>query len=294
MLGTVTALAAAAWAVGIGVVTQRQDRLIFGMPRVRRTAPTGPHAGHVTQPVTLDVQAGIQLHGWLTLPPDPHLPPTHLVVWFGGRDEDVGWVSALATWLGPQWAVCTFHYRGRCGSTGRPSEAGCVQDALAIVAWAAERTGVPVARSVLIGRSLGTGVAMQVAARQPVAGLVLLSPPASLRRLLLRNPLLWPALPLLRHPFDSLAVAHRVRCPSLVLLAEEDRRVPHAHSRRLVAALQRAVPGAPADHCRVVTIAGTDHRTLARHAQGLAAMAGFAVGLAGHALPAERLHRTAR
>lgn len=266
-----------AWAGALAVLMRRQARVIFGSPRALRSAPAGAHAVHGAQPVTLDVADDVRLQGWLTTSPQP---PSGLVVWLGGRNEDVGWTPAIASWLGPDWAVCAFNYRGCAGSTGRPGEADSVRDALAIAAWAVARTGVPHDHVILIGRSLGSAVAVQAAARRPVAGLVLLSPPASVRRIMRRNPLLWPALPWLRHPFDSLAAAARVRCPSLVLLAERDRRVPHGESLALARALRDAAAVAPALEHQVRTLPGTTHRTLARSAGSLAAMAAFAHGLA--------------
>jgi pimeloyl-ACP methyl ester carboxylesterase len=277
LIAAVCLFVVVAWASALVVLMRRQARVIFGSPRALRSAPAGAHAVHGAQPVALAVADGVRLQGWLTTSPQP---ASGLVVWLGGRNEDVGWTPAIASWLGPDWAVCAFNYRGCAGSTGAPGEADSVRDALAIAAWGVARTGVPHDRVILIGRSLGSAVAVQVAARRPVAGLVLLSPPASVRRIMRRNPLLWPALPWLRHPFDSLAAAAEVRCPSLVLLAERDRRVPHGESQALARALRGAMPAAPAMDCLVRTMSGTTHRTLARSAGSLAAMAAFAHGLA--------------
>jgi pimeloyl-ACP methyl ester carboxylesterase len=127
----------------------------------------------------------------------------------------------------------------------------------------------------LVGRSLGSGIVVQLAAQQTVAGLVLLSPPASIRALVARNPLLLPAIPWLRSPFESLDHAPRVRSPSLVLLAERDRRVPHSESLKLVAALREAAGGASRP-CELLAVPGTTHRSLARDATTLAAIAAFA------------------
>jgi len=273
MLLTLATATVSAWALGLAVVARSQAQWIFGSPRARRSAPSGPHACQSTRSVSLVVAEGVRLEGWLTTPPTP---ATRLAIWFGGRNEDVGWIPAIGSWLGPDWAVCSFNYRGRVGSTGEPGEAACVDDALRIVAWACAEVGVPVERVALFGRSLGSGIAIQAAAQLPVAALLLLAPPASLRRLAMRHPVLLPALPWLAHPFDSMAVAHRVRCPSLILLAQRDRRVPHSESQRLARALRRPAAGQASNPCEVVTIGGTDHRSLARHARTLDAMARYA------------------
>lgn len=266
-------LVAGAWGIGLAAATRAQARLIFGAPRTRRSAPPGPHAGHRTSEVRLSTVDGMSLQGWLTLPAQS---PEWLAVWFGGRNEDVGWAPAIASWLGPSWAVCAFNYRGCAGSSGSPGEAACVQDAMAILQWATAATGVPADKVLLLGRSLGSCIAVQGAARTHVAGLVLLSPPASLRRLMVRNPLLLPATPWLKHRFDSLAAAPRVRAPSLVLLAERDGRVPLGDSRLLARALHASTHASTARLNRVATIPGTDHRSLPRHRVTLAAISEFA------------------
>ncbi len=264
-------VAAAAWAGGLVAVTRLQDRLIFGRPRAIRWAPSGPHQGHSTRAVSLSTADGETLQGWFTA---PAAPASGLVVWFAGRNENPAWVPRLATWLGPRWALCAFSYRGGAGSTGRPSEQVCMEDAQAILHWGSAQTSLPASRMLLVGRSLGSGVAVQLAAQQPVAGLVLLSPPASIRALAIRNPLLLPAVPWLRSPFDSLAHAHQVRSPSLVLLAERDRRVPHSESLKLVAAL-REPTSCTSRSCEVFTVLGTTHRSLARDATTLETIAAF-------------------
>lgn len=269
-------VAAAAWAGSLVAVTRLQDRLIFGRPRAVRWAPSGPHQEHSTRAVGLPTADGQTLRGWFTAPP---APASSLVIWFAGRNENPAWVPKLATWLGPTWALCAFNYRGRAGSSGQPSEQACMEDARAILRWASAQTSLPASRMLLVGRSLGSGVAVQLAAQQPVAGLVLLSPPASIRALALRNPLLLPAVPWLRSPFDSLAHAHQVRSPCLVLLAEHDRRVPRSESLKLVAAL-REPTSCTSRSCEVLTVPGTTHRSLARDATTLASIAGFASRLA--------------
>ena len=95
--------------------------------------------------------------------------------------------------------------------------------------------------------------------------MVLIAPPKSIRALVRASPLLAPLSPVLRSPLDSLAAARALRCPVLMLLAETDRRVPHTHSLDLAAALRQA--GAAVD---VQTVAGTNHRNLARQPAAMA------------------------
>ncbi|CAM3937367.1 alpha/beta hydrolase family protein [Roseateles saccharophilus] len=252
--------AALAWGTVLGLVACFQDKLLFGRTwRIRRTDPGPAAARRVARAVMLERHGGVLLQGWLTI--DAQAAPRRLLLWFGGRNEHVAWTRDLGGWLPDDFALVAFNYRSLGGSGGWPSEAACVADAEAIADWACTHFGLEPDALHLAGRSLGSGIAMQLAARLPggPAGLVLITPPKSIRALLRASPLLAPLAPLLRSPLDSLAAARALCCPVLMLLAERDRRVPHAHSRALADALRRA--GAAVE---LQTLAGTSHRSLAR------------------------------
>lgn len=255
--------AAAALAAAIVLL---QGKLLFGRTWViRRTDPGPAAAQRRSEAVWLERPGGVKLQGWLTVPTDA-AAPRRLLLWLGGRNENVAWTPDLAGWLPDDCALLAFNYRSLGASGGWPSEAACVADAEAAAAWGLARFNLPPTALHLAGRSLGTGVAMQLAARlaaagRPVASVALITPLKSLRAVLRRNPLIAPLTPWLRSPLDSIAAARAVRGGGavLVLLAERDRQVPHAHSHALVHALRRA--GAAVT---VQQLAGTDHRSLAR------------------------------
>ena len=220
-----------------------QGKLLFGRTSILRRAPAGPAAQRRTaEPVALQRPRGVRLEGWLSL--TDGAAPRRVLLWFGGRNEHVGWTPDLGGWLPDDCALLAFNYRSLGGSGGWPSERACVADALAIADWARERFGAS-APLHLAGRSIGSGVTMQLAARlakqdRPAGSLMLFTPPQSLRAVLARSWWLLPLLPLLRSPLDSLSAAAGLRCPVLMLLAESDRQVPHAHSMALAAALREA------------------------------------------------------
>jgi pimeloyl-ACP methyl ester carboxylesterase len=169
------------WAGLVAAATLGQSRLIFGMPTVVRRAPLGPSAGaHEVIELSLTMPDGVVLRGWLARPRNGG--GSRVAVYFGGRNEHVAWTPDLASWLGPDWALCAFSYRGRGGSTGRASESACVDDAVAQIRWAAQHAlPVPVDNVALVGRSLGGAIAVlaahRVSGEQRVAQQVLLSPP---------------------------------------------------------------------------------------------------------------------
>src|SRR5687768_14271842 len=115
-------------------------------------------------------------------------------------------------------------YRGYGSSGGAPSERHLVADALLWHDYATRNLG---ARSVAVfGRSLGSGVAVQLAAARAVAGIVLVAPYDSLTSVARHY---YPYLPvswMLRHRFDSLAHAPSLTAPLLCLVAERDEVIP--------------------------------------------------------------------
>jgi fermentation-respiration switch protein FrsA (DUF1100 family) len=140
------------------------------------------------------------------------------------------------------WGVLLVQWRGYGGNPGSPSEAGLMEDARAGLR-ALQDAGVPAARIVPWGESLGTAPAIRLAAEQPeaIGALILESPFTSLLALgRLHYPLL-PAGLLLRDRYDSLAQMPQVRVPVLVLQGARDTLVPPAMGRALAEAAQAPV-----------------------------------------------------
>lgn len=259
MLHSALGLGLGAWALGLGVAAVAQRRLIFKPPTHVRELPPGPHAGHYgIETLALHVAPGAVLQGWRSTPLQG--PARGTLLYFGGRGENVAWAPHMASYLG-HWSVMAFNYRGFGASTGQASEAAVLQDAHRIFdAWVPPHEPV-----VLMGRSLGTAVALRLASQvapQRLAcqaapqRLVLVSPFLSLVHLARARPLIAPAARLLRHRLDSTLHAPRVSCPTLVLMAQGDRQVPEAHSLQLARRL-----GGPVT---LVRVAGQQHRTLPR------------------------------
>ena len=208
-----------------------QERLLF-YPPPALPRPVPP-AGWKLEEVRLERGDGVVLAGVLLLPPAAHPP---LVIYFGGNAEEATGGTPDVERVYGERAVLTVNYRGYGASGGRPGEAALVADAIATYDWAARRADIDAARIALHGRSLGSGVAVQVAAARPVRCVVLTTPFDSARDVAAG---MYPWLPvglLMRHPFDSLARAPQVKVPALMLVGEGDTLIPPAHSRRLAAA----------------------------------------------------------
>lgn len=209
-----------------------QERLMF-MPH-RAFAPASPPTGWRLEDVRVAARDGTRLAGVLVKPAgEARLP---LVIYYGGNAEEVtAYAAAVAEGYGPR-AVLLVNYRGYGESQGSPGEKALVADAREIFDWAAARPDVDPARIALHGRSLGSGVAVQVAAASNARCVILTSPFASALQVARA---VYPWLPvawLMRHPFDSMAHASTVRVPALFVMGEADDLIPVEHSEQLAAA----------------------------------------------------------
>ena len=223
-----------------------QERLIF-FPQPLTADPLKANTGAAIEEVSLVTAERVKLHGWLV-----HAAATRtaapILIYFGGNAEEVSWLAASAgRYAG--WSLLLLNYRGYGASEGKPGEAALFADALQIYDYAAGRARG--GRVAVMGRSLGSGVAVYLAAQRPVAAVILVSPYDSVESV---AKTIYPYLPIglmLKHRFDSIARAPGIRAPLLCLVASDDRVIPRPHSERLYAAWSgprqwREI--APADH----------------------------------------------
>jgi pimeloyl-ACP methyl ester carboxylesterase len=151
------------------------------------------------------------------------------VLYFGGNGEDVSRDMPDMEDAFPHRAIYLLHYPGYGGSSGSPSQQGIFADALALY----DRVHAGHPNIVVIGRSLGSGVAVWIASQRPVARLVLITPYDSLVDPAVQQ---YPFLPvrwLLRDKFESWKYAPRVTAPTRMIVAEDDEIIPRSSSERL-------------------------------------------------------------
>lgn len=222
------ALIAIASYLGIAILLWLlQEKLLFH-PSPVMAPPRAPPLWSV-EAVEIVTRDATKLSGVLVKPPGP---PAPLIVYFGGNAEEVtGWAPGAASY-GPR-ALLLVNYRGYGRSEGKPSEKALVADAIETFDWAARRADVDATRIALMGRSLGTGVAVQVAAKRPAKAMVLVSPYDSVAEVAAAAYPWLPARWMLRHPFDSTAHAAAIRLPALIVTGSEDTLIRPAHSKRL-------------------------------------------------------------
>ncbi len=246
----------------LATLTLFQQRLVFN-PTAATGAQRAAADTHELASVALPLADGGCLRGWL-LRPRRHQAPFPAIVYYGGRTEEVSWLKAAASWF-PSHAVLALNYRGYGESDGTPSEKSLLQDGLAQFDWLRLQSGVDLHNIVLIGRSLGSGVACYVAAHRSAARVVLITPYDSLLALARRRFRFAPMSIILRHRFDSVGYAKKANQPVLALLAEEDDIVPADHSYRLLLAWK--------GEATLTQIPGTDHLNIPEQPQTLATIA---------------------
>lgn len=210
---------------------------------------TGPHTIGVPEATGVPFERvpfwtadGLELEGWLF---DGGDDPTTVLFMHGTNynssdmwaTEDIAQLfGGFVKGLGCRFFV--FDYRGYGANKDNPTERGTYVDAAAALGALHQRSEIDPLRIVLYGFSLGTGVAVELALREPCSGLVLRAPYTSMRDMLTeRVPRLAPLLTLMpwlpRTRYDSAAKIPHLPVPLLVMHGDADETVPYQMGQRL-------------------------------------------------------------
>jgi hypothetical protein len=224
---SIAALTVAAYLAGAVALYVFQRALLYPAPQTTRTDPAAagfPEA----QEIVLDTKDGEKVIIW-------HVPPKQgkpVVLFFHGNGEVLAWrVPRFRAITADGTGLVALSFRGYGGSSGRPTEIGLLNDGAAAYAFAAAH--YPPERIVPWGYSLGTGVAVAIAASQPVGKLILEAPYTSIVDV--AAPLFWymPVRWLMRDSFRSDERIVGVKVPLLIMHGEKDTVVPERLGRRL-------------------------------------------------------------
>jgi len=223
-----------------------------------------PEQKEALHDVRFNTEDGVRLHGWWA----PREGASRTVLWFHGnagnlshRYEDFMMLHRLGC------QVLIVDYRGYGRSDGSPSEKGLYRDGFAAYRFLVERKDVPEDELILLGRSLGAGVATKVAAERTIRKLILVSPFTNVPDMV---PYVLP-VPGLRHvvssSYDSLSRIRDVKVPLLVLHGTEDAVVPFDLGRKLFESANDPksfveLPGA--GHNNIGIVAGDRYRSALR------------------------------
>lgn len=222
-------LAAVGYLGGLVVLFVAQRSMLFPIPPAARAAPVDAGFPEAQEHV-LTTADGENVIVW-------HVPskPGHAVILYfpGNGDFLAGRVSRFKAMTSDGTGLVALSYRGYAGSSGQPSEHGLLQDAAAAYVFTSARYEAE--RIVVWGFSLGTGVAVALAAEHPVGKLILEAPytatvdvAASMLRMV-------PVSLLMRDQFHSDQRIARVSAPLLIMHGERDPAIPIGFGERLFA-----------------------------------------------------------
>jgi pimeloyl-ACP methyl ester carboxylesterase len=240
----VVTLIAVTYAASVGMVRFLEQRQLYA-PDVDRTlvAPR-EQLGLPVERVELMTRDSITLVGWV-IPGERTQSVDDSPIWLlicKGNQGNIAAPARLQHYAALRQLglnILAFDYRGYGESNGKPTEAGLYLDADAAYRYLRETRGIPASRIILFGHSLGSAVAIDLAVRVPVAGLIVEGAFTSVvdraQELYSWAPVRW--LPVSR--FASLDKVDRIRAPKLFLHATADGTIPIAHGRHLY---ERAVP----------------------------------------------------
>jgi len=244
------AVAAVAYGAALAVVAVFQRRLIYFPSRGYPLTPAALRLPFEAAVVT--ASDGVRLAGWWVPGSRKDAP---VILYFHGNAATLSaLVELAAAFRSAGFAFAAVDYRGYGESGGTPTEGGLYRDAEAAWAWVTGR-GVPPARIIVYGQSLGAAPAAWLAARTACGGLVLEGAFPSLHASArLHYPALWLPPFVLLDRYPTAVHAARVSCPVLVLHGELDRIAPPSFGRKVFDAAREPK--------RFVTVSGADHNSI--------------------------------
>jgi fermentation-respiration switch protein FrsA (DUF1100 family) len=222
-------LAALGYLGGLVVLFFAQRTFIFPIPQTVRTTPEAAGLPEAEEHF-LTTADGENVIVW-------HVPakPGHAVVIYfhGNGDFLAGLAGRFRDIAADGTGVVALSYRGYAGSSGRPSEQGLLLDAAAAYAFTSARYAAD--QIVVWGFSLGSGVAVALAAEQPVGRLILEAPYTSILDVAAAHFPLVPVRWLVRDQFRSDQRIARVTVPLLIMHGERDATIPISFGEQLFA-----------------------------------------------------------
>ncbi|MBB4263184.1 hypothetical protein GGD64_007250 [Bradyrhizobium sp. CIR3A] len=222
-------LLATVYLAGLLVLYARQREMLFPIPTAKRTPPEAADCPEAEEHV-LTTSDGEKIIVWHV----PARPGRPVILYFPGNGDFLaGRVSRFKAMTADGTGLVALSYRGYAGSSGAPSEEGLLHDAAAAYAFTTARYTAE--RIVAWGFSLGTGVAVALAAEQRVGKLVLEAPYTSTADIASSSFWFVPVRLLMRDPFPSDQRITRVTVPLLVMHGTNDLVISIVFGERLFA-----------------------------------------------------------
>lgn len=229
ILGT----AIGAWLCFGALIYGFQDTLLFsprGLSEARRLRILEQYS-HIEE-ITISTENDVVLHGWLIYATTSK--PAPLILVFAGQGGEASRYLELSQKI-PQCSWAFINYRGYGLSEGQPTEGALFQDAEVIFDYFTRHAAVDHERIFAFGGSLGTGVAVYLAAQRPLAGVILFSPYDKIGGGVAQD--LIPLLPtrlLITNSFHVVPYASHAQAPALAIIGENDKVICPERSYQLM------------------------------------------------------------
>lgn len=241
--------------------------------------------GFEPQDVWLTASDGVRVHGWFLASDSAGVT---LLYFHGNGGNITDRIEKLALLQEMGADIFIVDYRGYGRSEGSPGERGLYRDADAAFNYLTKERSIPASSIVVYGASLGGAVAVDIASRKPVGGVILESTFTSARAMALKTLPIIPPVLYLRTRFDSIGKIGRINAPLLMIHGSDDTTVPISMGRQVFAAAhqpKRFVEIPRAGHNDISWIAPEEY---------LRAIGGFLEELAGEMRDASMSTRESR
>lgn len=225
-------IAAVAYCLVLLVLLFLENMLVYPAPRYPEGDWQATWLEH--EDISFNSADGTMLHGWYV----EHPRPKAVILYCHGNGTHVAYIAEFLAEMRDEFQVSifAFDYRGYGRSEGKPAEKGILEDADAAQEWLAKRAGIETKDVVLMGRSLGGGIALHLAAENGARGVILQNTFTSLHDAAASNYPWVPVRLLMRNRYDSLSRISRYSGPLFISHGTADRIIPFAHGQKLFAA----------------------------------------------------------
>lgn len=222
-----------------------QDSKIFNISEIPSNPPV---ILKNVKKISLEVDDGVVLDGVYKKSNQKDVPT---IIYFGGNSDDARRFLLHVKKLN-DFNIVTFNYRGYLQSGGKPSEISLFNDALKIYDKFANDSGV-----IVVGRSLGSGVAVYLASKRKVLGVVLITPYDSIASLAKQK---YPFLPvnlMLKYKFESIKYIEKIKSPIGIIEVKNDTTIPNSHTLKLLKKIKNL--------SKIVVLKNTTHADVLNH-----------------------------
>lgn len=225
--------------LALGYYTYRAGELYFNQEKYlyhpdKAWTATPASEGLAFEEVTFDSSDGIRLSAWYI----PSASAKGTILFLHGNKKNISLdLDALKMFHGFGYHILTLDYRGYGKSEGKPSEEGMYRDAQSAWDWLVSVKQESPERIVICGRSLGAGVAADLASKHKPGAMILEAAFTSLPEVAQDLYPYFPANIFSKYRYDTLSKLPRIRCPILIVHSREDELIPFVHAERLYAAI---------------------------------------------------------